>query len=260
MTASGASSTEAGAVTPGRLTAGKTASPPGRTIRLPIRRARPFICAMRKRRGSGPRPPAPAGADAACQIRHGAGYTKWRRNSHGLEQELLIFVPPDRPGEGDTTAAAQPVAAWAPPDGHLLRRMAAGCAPSVALPACGVRLRSRTPRRYWHAIRGTGFRRPRGVSDVEPFRTTASPRIVTISSVGKAVWTNPPGCSPGTWRTRSSPARIPAPPPGASRDRWRGANGGGCVRPRPGSGSRARGGVGANIASGGVRRIAAWRR
>jgi cyclic beta-1,2-glucan synthetase len=41
--------------------------------------------------------PAPAGADAVCQIRHGAGYTKWQRNSHGLEQDLLVFVPPDDP-------------------------------------------------------------------------------------------------------------------------------------------------------------------
>ena len=41
--------------------------------------------------------PAPAGAEAACQIRHGAGYTTWRQRSHGLEQELLIFVPPDHP-------------------------------------------------------------------------------------------------------------------------------------------------------------------
>jgi cyclic beta-1,2-glucan synthetase len=41
--------------------------------------------------------PAPAGADAVCQVSHGAGYTKWRQHSHGLEQELLIFVPPDHP-------------------------------------------------------------------------------------------------------------------------------------------------------------------
>lgn len=41
--------------------------------------------------------PAPAGGHAACQIRHGAGYTRWRQHSHGLEQELLIFVPPDQP-------------------------------------------------------------------------------------------------------------------------------------------------------------------
>jgi cyclic beta-1,2-glucan glucanotransferase len=41
--------------------------------------------------------PAPAGADASCQIRHGAGYTTWRQHSHGFEQELLIFVPPDQP-------------------------------------------------------------------------------------------------------------------------------------------------------------------
>ncbi len=41
--------------------------------------------------------PQPAGADAACQIRHGAGYTEWRQQSHGLEQRLLVFVAKDAP-------------------------------------------------------------------------------------------------------------------------------------------------------------------
>ena len=41
--------------------------------------------------------PKPAGTDAPCQIRHGAGYTEWRRTSHGFEQQLLIFVPPGDP-------------------------------------------------------------------------------------------------------------------------------------------------------------------
>jgi len=36
--------------------------------------------------------PAPAGVRTEHQIRHGAGYTKWRSHSHGLEQELLTFV------------------------------------------------------------------------------------------------------------------------------------------------------------------------
>ncbi|WP_417622501.1 GH36-type glycosyl hydrolase domain-containing protein [Parasphingorhabdus sp.] len=41
--------------------------------------------------------PEPRGREAACQIRHGAGYTEWRKISHGLEQELRIFVPVDDP-------------------------------------------------------------------------------------------------------------------------------------------------------------------
>ncbi|MCP4386470.1 MAG: cellobiose phosphorylase [Hyphomicrobiales bacterium] len=41
--------------------------------------------------------PQPRGADSAYEIRHGAGYTTWRLHAHGLEQELLIFVPPDEP-------------------------------------------------------------------------------------------------------------------------------------------------------------------
>ena len=39
--------------------------------------------------------PHPMGNDAACEIRHGAGFTRWRKNSHGLEQELTCFVPVD---------------------------------------------------------------------------------------------------------------------------------------------------------------------
>ncbi|MCT8971440.1 GH36-type glycosyl hydrolase domain-containing protein [Microbaculum marinisediminis] len=41
--------------------------------------------------------PGPAGDGAACEIRHGAGYTVWQHVSHRLEQKLLVFVPPDDP-------------------------------------------------------------------------------------------------------------------------------------------------------------------
>jgi cyclic beta-1,2-glucan synthetase len=41
--------------------------------------------------------PEPAGEGSACQIRHGAGYSLWRRHQYGLEQEQLVFVPPDAP-------------------------------------------------------------------------------------------------------------------------------------------------------------------
>jgi cyclic beta-1,2-glucan synthetase len=41
--------------------------------------------------------PSPAGHDAACEIRHGAGYTIWTRRSHGFEQQLTVFVPADDP-------------------------------------------------------------------------------------------------------------------------------------------------------------------
>jgi cyclic beta-1,2-glucan synthetase len=38
--------------------------------------------------------PLPAGGDAETLVRHGAGYTTYSRESHGLAQELTIFVPP----------------------------------------------------------------------------------------------------------------------------------------------------------------------
>ncbi|PXW68061.1 cyclic beta-1,2-glucan synthetase [Loktanella sp. PT4BL] len=41
--------------------------------------------------------PQPKGQDADCQIRHGAGFTQWTKNSHGLRQEMLCFVPVDDP-------------------------------------------------------------------------------------------------------------------------------------------------------------------
>ncbi|MDO9623805.1 MAG: glucoamylase family protein [Pseudomonas sp.] len=41
--------------------------------------------------------PLPAGQGHACQIRHGAGYSSWRRNSQGLEQEVLVFVALEDP-------------------------------------------------------------------------------------------------------------------------------------------------------------------
>ncbi|HEY8040702.1 MAG TPA: glucoamylase family protein [Polyangiaceae bacterium] len=41
--------------------------------------------------------PRPAGGDAGTLVRHGAGYTSYSRESHGVEQELVVFVPPDAP-------------------------------------------------------------------------------------------------------------------------------------------------------------------
>jgi cyclic beta-1,2-glucan synthetase len=38
--------------------------------------------------------PNPAGRDTPTLVRHGAGYTKYAKESHGLEQELTVFVPP----------------------------------------------------------------------------------------------------------------------------------------------------------------------
>ena len=41
--------------------------------------------------------PQPMGQDSDCQIRHGAGFTRWTKNSHGLQQEMVCFVPVDDP-------------------------------------------------------------------------------------------------------------------------------------------------------------------
>ena len=41
--------------------------------------------------------PLPAGRDAETRVHHGAGYTRYERESEGLEQELTVFVPADAP-------------------------------------------------------------------------------------------------------------------------------------------------------------------
>ena len=41
--------------------------------------------------------PCREGPVAAVTVRHGQGYTRYSRRSHGLEQELLVLVPPDDP-------------------------------------------------------------------------------------------------------------------------------------------------------------------
>jgi cellobiose phosphorylase len=41
--------------------------------------------------------PSPRGAGANVTVHHGQGYTRYVRTSHGLEQELLVLVPPEDP-------------------------------------------------------------------------------------------------------------------------------------------------------------------
>ncbi|WP_417594260.1 GH36-type glycosyl hydrolase domain-containing protein [Parasphingorhabdus sp.] len=41
--------------------------------------------------------PGPNGREAACQIRHGAGYSEWHKKSHGLDQKMRVFVAADDP-------------------------------------------------------------------------------------------------------------------------------------------------------------------
>jgi cyclic beta-1,2-glucan synthetase len=41
--------------------------------------------------------PLPAGRHGEVLVRHGAGYTTYQRQCHGLDQELTVFVPPDAP-------------------------------------------------------------------------------------------------------------------------------------------------------------------
>ena len=41
--------------------------------------------------------PAPSARETQCEIRHAAGFTRWRQDSHGIEQEQQVFVAADAP-------------------------------------------------------------------------------------------------------------------------------------------------------------------
>jgi cellobiose phosphorylase len=41
--------------------------------------------------------PSPCGGETTCIVRHGQGYSRFTRNSSGLEQDLLLLVPTDTP-------------------------------------------------------------------------------------------------------------------------------------------------------------------
>ncbi len=82
--------------------------------------------------------PKPAGDDVACEVRHGAGYTEWKQNSHGFEQRLRVFVPPDDPVKIIRLRAAQPRGPHAEGNGDVLRAVGAGA-------LCGCQRSSRSP-------------------------------------------------------------------------------------------------------------------
>ena len=57
--------------------------------RLPPRRRRPESSGRRRRR--------PCGGEATTVVRHGQGYSRFTRTSHGLEQDLLVLISPTEP-------------------------------------------------------------------------------------------------------------------------------------------------------------------
>ena len=67
----------------------------------------------------------PAGADTAHVIRHGAGYSIFESQSHGLNQNLRLFAAPDAPVKDCSTAFAKSVGTSAPRHGYLLCRVGA---------------------------------------------------------------------------------------------------------------------------------------
>ena len=69
--------------------------------------------------------PMPAGAETAHVIRHGAGYSIFESQSHGLNQNLRLFAAPDAPVKIAAIAFAKSMGASAPHHRHLLCRMGA---------------------------------------------------------------------------------------------------------------------------------------
>ena len=85
--------------------------------------------------------PGPCGGDATTVVRHGQGYTRFTRTSHGLDQDLLVFVSAADPvklvrlrvtNAGDSAQAAV---------SDLLRRVGAGRAPRAGPTAGAVHAR-----------------------------------------------------------------------------------------------------------------------
>jgi len=72
-------------------------------------------------------PDAEAGGDGRPPARSAmeAGYTEWRRTSHGFEQQLLIFVPPGDPVKLVRLRLQNLDCRPRPRDGHLLRGVGA---------------------------------------------------------------------------------------------------------------------------------------
>ena len=84
--------------------------------------------------------PLPCRAAAPYLIRHGAGYSIFEHNSHGLAQQLAALCDLGRAGQGDATASGKHVDAPAAHHGDVLRRMGAGCDARHRAAICRLRI------------------------------------------------------------------------------------------------------------------------
>ena len=86
------------AATPGRSTAARTSSRPGRTIRSAIVRARSFYLRDDDTGDLWCPTALPIRDDAATYVaRHGRGYSRFEHAAHGIAADLLQYVPLDDP-------------------------------------------------------------------------------------------------------------------------------------------------------------------
>ena len=85
--------------------------------------------------------PLPAGPARPSTVRHGQGYTRYTRQSHGLEQELLVLVPPDDPVKLVRLTRAQHRRPAPATVGDVLRRVGARDRPGQRATAGRVRAR-----------------------------------------------------------------------------------------------------------------------
>ncbi len=70
--------------------------------------------------------PLPVPSEAPTLVRHGQGYTVFERNTHGIEHELTLFVPPHEPIKLIRLTTPQRRSAAEAALRNLLRRMGAG--------------------------------------------------------------------------------------------------------------------------------------
>ena len=204
---------------PGRSTAERTASRPGETIRSSIPPPRRCTCATKRPRRSGRRRRCLRDGGQTL-VRHGAGYTTYERESHGLVQELTVFVPADAALKVVRLRLKNTLASSPAADRDVLRRVGSrqSARGTATVHRVRVRPRARVPPRTMRLE--CGVRRARRVPGLEVERAWCSRPIArnfwAVAATTRAPRRSNAGACPAA--STSAPTRAP---PCRSTSSWR---------------------------------------